>query len=158
MIKIVLSDVDGVLTDGKMWINSIGDSFKCLNYKDIDAVSLLRSKGIKFGVVTAEENHFTTTIKQKMHPDFFFSGCKDKYQCILAIARKEEISLDEICYVGDGKYDIEPISKVGLGVCPNDAIDEVKIIADIVLKSKGGEGCLAEIYTMLSIEQKEGPI
>lgn len=149
MIKIVLSDVDGVLTDGKMWINSTNDCFKCLNYKDFDAISLLRSKGIKFGVVTAEENYFTSFVKEKIQPDFFLSDCKDKYKKILTIAQKEGVALEEICYIGDGKYDIETISKVGLGLCPNDAIEEVKTIANIVLERKGGEGCLAETYTLL---------
>ena len=62
MIKLVLSDVDGVLTDGKVWINSTKDSFKCLNYKDFDAVALLRSSGIKFGIITGEENHFSVYV------------------------------------------------------------------------------------------------
>lgn len=155
MIKLVLSDVDGVLTDGKVWVNSTNDSFKCLNYKDFDAVALLRSSGIKFGIITGEENHFTVYVKRKFQPNYFVSGCKEKYKTILEIAKNEGVTLKEICYIGDGKYDIEAISKVGLGLCPKDAIEEVRKVADIAINRKGGEGCLAEVYTLLSAEMKD---
>lgn len=154
MIKIVLSDIDGVLTDGKMWINPTNDFFKSLNYKDFDAVGMLREKKIKFGIITGEENYFTAFVKEKFAPDYFISGCKEKYKIIENIVEKENIRLEETCYIGDGKYDIEAISKVGLGLCPADAIEEVKKVADRIICRKGGEGCLAEVYTLLSCERE----
>ena len=65
MIKLVLSDIDGVLTDGKVWIGDQGATFKTLKYKDFDAVGMLRVAGIKFGIITGEENTFTVYVKEK---------------------------------------------------------------------------------------------
>ena len=150
MVKLVLSDIDGVLTDGKIWIRNQGVTFKRLNYKDFDAVGMLRDRGFKFGIITGEENDFTVFVKEKFNPDYFVSGCKEKYKIIKEIARKEKIGIEQICYIGDGKYDIEAISKVGVGLCPKDAIEEVKNVAYKVMCRNGGEGCLAEVYTLLT--------
>ena len=67
----------------------------------------------------------------------------------VSIAGKEEIALSNICYIGDGKYDLEAIGAAGLGVCPQDAIDEVRHTADVILERNGGDGCLAEVFSLL---------
>ncbi len=149
-IKMVLFDIDGVLTESKISVGKEYNYYKTLNYKDIDAVGLLRNFGLKLGIVTGEKDSFTAYVQEKFAPDYFFCGCKEKYKVIEEIALRENISLEDICYIGDGKYDIEAITKVGLGVCPVDAITEVIRCADYVVKRKGGEGCLAEVYTLLS--------
>jgi D-sedoheptulose 7-phosphate isomerase len=71
------------------------------------------------------------------------------------IAAAEQISLDEICYVGDGKYDVEPLEAAGIGLCPADAIDRAKKAADIVLQNPGGQGCLWELIHILKEQNDE---
>lgn len=149
MIKLILSDIDGVLTDGKLWISNNRTYLKSLCFKDIDTRSVMEQKEIKFGLITGENNEFTSIVKDRFKPDFFFTGCKDKANTILEIAKKENISVKDICYIGDGKYDKEAIQIVGIGMCPKDAINEVKDVANYVLETKGGDGCLSELIYIL---------
>lgn len=148
-IQAVITDIDGVLTDGKVLLGSGAEHHKRICFKDLDAVSLFRAKGIRFGIISGEEDAFTDLIYDRMRPDFFFAGCKDKKKALEEIAGKEEIALSNICYIGDGKYDLEAIGAAGLGVCPQDAIDEVRHTADVILERNGGDGCLAEVFSLL---------
>ena len=148
-IRIVLTDIDGVLTDGTLILNAGAEIYKKINFKDLDTVSLFRSRGIKFGIISGELDEFTTLINHKMRPDFFYPGCKDKKQVLEEISIREKVDLSSICYIGDGKYDLEAIKAAGMGICPLDATEEVKQVSDIVLDRKGGDGCLAAVFSLL---------
>lgn len=152
-IRAVITDIDGVLTDGKVMLEEGAELNKRICFKDLDTVSQLREKGIKFGVITGESDKFTELLKKRTEPDYFFTGCKDKKKVLEEIALKEGIPLSNVCYIGDGKYDIEAIKLAGIGICPLDATEEVRQIADIVLKCKGGEGCLASVFSLLFCNQ-----
>lgn len=152
MIKIVITDIDGVLTNGVAYIRN-GKTSKSICFKDLDAITSLREMGIKIGILTGEEDAFTEYINQKIKPDFFITKCFKKKKAIEDIAKKENISLQEICYIGDGKYDVEAIQVAGIGICPEDAISEVKCCANVILNRKGGTGCLAEIYSYILAEK-----
>lgn len=148
-IRVVMTDIDGVLTDGKLMLYDGAEINKKLCFKDIDTVSLFHEKGIKFGIISGEADKFTDLVKEKLNPDYFIAGCKNKREKIEEIARRDRIALSSICYIGDGKYDIEAIQAVGFGICPLDAAEEVKIVSDVILPCKGGEGCLASVFTLL---------
>lgn len=148
-IRAVITDIDGVLTDGKVALGNGTEISKRICFKDLDAISLLREKGIKFGIISGESDVFTDLMCEKVHPDFFFTGCKDKRTKLEEIAEKEGMALSNICYIGDGKYDLEAIKAAGLGVCPADAVKEVKQASDMVLDRVGGNGCLADVFSLL---------
>lgn len=148
-IRAVITDIDGVLTDGKVMLEEGTELNKRICFKDLDTVSQLREKGIKFGVITGEEDKFTKLLFNRMKPDHFISGCKNKKTALEEIALKEGMPLSTVCYIGDGKYDMEAIKLAGIGICPLDATEEVRRTADIVLKCKGGEGCLAAVFSLL---------
>lgn len=152
MIRLLTMDIDGVLTDGRASVGQDGIR-KSVCFKDLDAISLLKKKGVKIGVLTGEKDFFTKYIKETIEPDFFMDGCKEKEAVLEKIAEENGISMLDVCYIGDGKYDIEPIRIAGLGVCPNDAVAEVKTVSDIVLSRNGGAGCIAELYSR--IEEKD---
>lgn len=158
-IKAVITDIDGVLTDGKAMLTDGAELNKKVCLKDLDTVSLLRENGITFGIVSGESDQFTNVLNERLHPDYFYHGCKEKKRVIEEISHEESIPISSVCYIGDGKYDIEAIRAVGIGVCPADAIEEVKQEADIVLNCRGGNGCLAAVYSLLFgrqvIENKE---
>ncbi len=149
MIKAVVFDIDGVLTDGRIYINEKGEETKCFRLTEIDALNSLKDMGFKLIAITGEETRIVEVFKTKTTWTQFITGCKDKASMIRRIEESLNLCKDEICYIGDGKYDIEAIKYVGMGVCPSNAIQEVKDVADIVLSGSGGESCVYELYKLL---------
>lgn len=148
-IRMVLFDIDGVITDGKKYVDGTACEVKTIALKDLDALGLLKEAGYHLGCVTGEDNTFSSYMTHMPGLDFVKTGCKQKDSILKEIAEAYGITAQEICYIGDGKYDIPLLKKVGLSVCPQDALHEVKEIADLVLHTSGGNGCLAELYTRL---------
>ncbi len=149
MIRMIVFDIDGVLTDGRKYVDGNGVEFKALQLKDLDALGMLAESGYRVGCISGEETGFSRQFLEMDVIDHIRLGCKDKERALRDIASESKVKTEEICYIGDGKYDIPALRISGLSVCPKDAIQEVKEIADIVLKSKGGEGCIAECYSYL---------
>ncbi len=150
-IKMILFDIDGVITDGRKYVDGDSVELKTIALKDMDAFQLIRDAGYRIGCVTGEDTTFSRQFTNLCMLDYVRIGCKQKEEALKEIEERYHITSSEICYVGDGKYDIPVLKKVKLAVCPNDAIEEVKQVSDVVLKRKGGEGCIAEIYSLLVI-------
>lgn len=144
MIKFVF-DIDGVLTDGKVWIDEEGNFSKCLNMKDIDAVNELKRQGCKIYAVTAERNAFTKWVFDKFNWDGFYEGVQDKGTTVSSI---KERNSDYIVYVGDGKKDLAAFEVADYTVCPVDAIGDIKTKADYILMDKAGTGVLWELLAL----------
>ncbi len=146
-IKLFLSDVDGVLTDGGMYYSEYGDELKKFNTRDGMAFQLLKEAGIKTGLITSEETKIVERRANKLKVDYLFQGrYKDgKLSVVKDICIKEKINIDEVAYIGDDINCTDLLSAVGLCACPNDAIPEVKKIRNIkILSVKGGEGAVRE--------------
>ncbi len=139
-------DIDGVLTNGKVSIDENGREFKTLDYRDIDAVFALKRAGFKIGLISGENSIITQVFKKKFEPDFFYNGCKNKAKAVNEIINFLCLNYEEVCYIGDGFYDIEAMKLAGLSICPNNAIKEVKAISTVCLTSNGGDGCIKELY------------
>ena len=151
MIKLVIFDIDGVITNGKIYINTQGEEFKQIDLKDVDAVFDIKRAGFKICAITGENTPITEYFKNRFPRDYFFSGDKQKLVTVKHLENLLGITRNEICYIGDGKYDIEAIEYVGLSVCPNDAIDEIKRKAKVILNKNGGSGCIWELYNLLKV-------
>ncbi len=154
-IKLLAFDIDGVLTDGKKYIGAGQDELKAVQLRDLDALGMLKNKGYLLGCISGEDTLFCRKLAEIEALDFAVLGCKDKAKALEDIRQKQGLKYEEVCYVGDGRYDIPVLKKVGLAICPADAIPEAKHISDIVLQCRGGEGCLAEIYTILTCNKKD---
>jgi len=151
MIKLVLMDIDGVITNGKVQINGEGQENKQLDFKDIDAIFELKKKGYKIGIITGEDTPIVKYFNDRFKPHYFYFNCKDKVSKIKKIQRESGYKNDEICFIGDSKHDIDAIKYAGLGVCPDNAPANVKNIANAVLKSSGGNGCIQELLDLLNL-------
>ena len=145
MLKIVLMDIDGVLTDGKVIVDSIGNESKSINFKDIDAIYEMKNLDLKVGLVTGEATPITKIFEKYFKPDFFYWGCKDKTIALREILVQTKYTAEQVCYVGDAKFDVPIMKKVKWAACPSNAISEVKEIANIQLKFNGGDGCAWEL-------------
>ena len=151
MIKLVVFDIDGVITNGKILINARGEELKQIDIKDVDAIFAIKREGFLIGAITGENTPLTEYFHRRFPWDYFFRGNKQKLNTVRELANELGLSRAEICYIGDGRYDLEAMEYVGLPVCPNDAIDEIKEKARVILSRNGGDGCIWELYRILKI-------
>ena len=155
MIKLVVLDIVGVLTDGTIIVDEEGKEYKKLSFFDIDGVFKIKRLGFKLAFLTGESTKITSYFKRRFNPDYFYDACKNKYGVLKEILKKEGLGLAEVCYVGDGVSDIEAIGSVGLGCCPANAHKKVREKAKVVLKEKSGEGVVSVVAEMLEKMSKQ---
>ena len=149
MIKMIVFDIDGVITDGSVIIDSGGNELKQINLKDIDAIFELHRLGYLLVSITGEDTEIVNYFERRFPWKHFYRGNKSKKETLQQIERETAINRKNICYIGDGKYDIEPLVYAGLGICPANAIDKAKSASDIILQNDGGEGCIWELISIL---------
>jgi len=151
-IKLLLTDVDGVLTDSGMYYSEAGDELKKFNTHDGMGLQLIRQKGIKTGIITSEDTKLVERRFQKLKLDYLYQGKREggKLASVKEICEKEGITLANVAYIGDDVNCFELLSSVGTAACPSDALDAIKNIPGIILmKKKGGEGCVREFAEMI---------
>ena len=148
-INILLTDVDGVLTDGGMYYSSKGDVMKKFYARDGMGVTLLRKKGIPTIIVTKEKTDMVRKWANKMKVVELFDGIENKEKIVDVICKKYKVSVDQIGYIGDDVNDIELLKKVGFSATPKNGIIKVQKIVDYICKKNGGEGAFREIADLL---------
>lgn len=153
-IKMVLFDVDGVMTDGTIYMSSHGEVIKAFNVKDGLAIELLRSHGILTGIISGKSSEVLTLRCNQLGFDTIITGCKNKQPKINDICSKFSISLNEIAFCGDDVLDIPVFDIVGLSVAPSDSHQLVLDKADWITSAKGGKGMVREFVDTLLCTQK----
>ena len=151
-IKLILTDVDGVLTDSGMYYSETGDELKKFNTHDGMGLQLIRQKAVKTGIITSEDTRLVERRFQKLKLDYLYQGKREggKLASVKEICEKEGITLKEVAYIGDDVNCFELLSSVGLAACPSDALDTIKNIPGIIqMKKKGGEGCVREFVELI---------
>lgn len=149
-IKIFLSDVDGVLSDAGMYYTENGDEFKKFCTYDGMGFQLLQKTGVKVGILTTEDRELNRRRAKKLGLDFDFHGEKDKLQIVKDLCEKENVSLDEIAYIGDDVNCFELLSNAGVSACPMNAVSKIKSIPNIIqLQKNGGDGVVREFVELI---------
>lgn len=148
-IKMFLTDCDGCLTDGGMYYSEHGDELKKFNTRDGMGFALLRQEGIITGIITSENVDLNRRRAEKLKLDILESGCSNKLNNIIGLCKNYDISLKNVCYIGDDINDIGVIKSVGYGCCPCDAINSVKEAADYITSVKGGSGVIREVAEII---------
>lgn len=150
MIKLFLTDVDGVLTDAGMYYTESGDEFKKFNTHDGMGIRLLMQRGVKTGFITSEHTKIVERRAAKLNIHYLYQGTWKKLEAAREIGAKENISLLETAYIGDDINCIELLSSVGLAACPANALPKVKAIPNIIhLQTRGGEGAVREFAELI---------
>ena len=144
-IKFVAMDCDGVLTDGGMYYSDDGAELKKFNTRDGMGIALLHDKGIKTAIITGENTEIVQRRAEKLKIDYVYLGIQDKLSIIKDIAKKENIELSEIAFIGDDLNDLDAMQNVGVSFSVLDGMDCVKSIADYVSQLEGGRGAVREI-------------
>ncbi|HVZ40221.1 MAG TPA: HAD-IIIA family hydrolase [Candidatus Kapabacteria bacterium] len=154
-IRLVVTDVDGVLTDGGVFYGRDGEVMKRFSIRDGMGVERLREKGIDVGIVTGEKSESVMRRAEKLGIQIVYLFCKDKPAAIREIMEQHRYSAAEIAYIGDDVNDIEAMKLVGLNGAPSDAFGEVREEAHYVCRRPGGHGAFREFAEMIIEAQKD---
>ena len=147
-IKIIVTDVDGVLTDGGIFYSKTGEIMKKFHTRDGMAIELLRNNNIKTIFMSRENSQIVKERAKKINPALTFFGILNKEKLLGKICKKFKIAKNEIAYIGDDVNDLKIMELVGLSATPNDGI------AHYICKRKGGEGVLREVADLILNSKK----
>ena len=152
-IKLLALDVDGVLTDGSIYISPAGEVFKGFNAKDGMGISCALRSGLQIAVITGRQSPIVERRCEELGITLLQQGVKDKRLALEQMAQKLGLVREEIAYMGDDLNDIPAFKASGLNLVPADAAIEVMAVADIITKASGGRGAVREAITMILAAQ-----
>jgi len=142
--KLILSDIDGVWTDGGMYYDNFGNELKKFNTKDSAGVLICKYLKIPVGIITGEDTDIVRNRAKKLEIDYLYLGVNNKLKIVKELSIKLKIDLSQIAYIGDDFNDIELLKNVGISATPSDAPDYIQKFSKIRLQKKGGEGVFRE--------------
>ena len=153
-IKILISDVDGVLTDGGMYYSEKGEELKKFNTRDGMAVELIQKNEIPVILMTKENSKIVLQRAKKIKIKKSYIGIDEKERKLPEICKKFKVKLENIAYIGDDVNDLEIMKKVGFSATPNDGIIEAKKICDYICTKNGGDAAFREFADLIISVQK----
>lgn len=137
-------DVDGVFTNGTITYTKDGEHTKSFDMRDGMGLEILRQFGVEVMVMTSEQSELVAKRMQKLQIHQVFLGVKDKFARLQSLASNQKFSLNNVAYVGDDVNDMANVCSVGWSFAPNNAMDEIKRVADVVLSKNSGAGAIRE--------------
>lgn len=153
-IKLLVTDVDGVLTDSGMYYGEDGVEQKKFSTRDGMGLSLIRNAGIAVAIVTSEKTKIVERRADKLNIKELYQGVHSKSEILEKMRKKYTMKWNEIAYIGDDINDLEVMEKVGFAATPADGSKWNKKIAHFITDRKGGEGCVREICDLILEAQK----
>ena len=149
-LKVIVSEVDGVITDGLITYDELGNvPFKSFNMQDLDIVNELK-KTFKFTFLAKDQYVNYNLFRRKNIP--FYWAEKEKVEFVTKILHRYEVTLDEILYIGFGYSDVPCLNRIPFSMCPSNANKEVKNKVAVCLNTSSGNGVLYEVYELLKNE------
>jgi len=148
-IKAIAMDVDGVLTDGTVWLDENGRESKRIAFADLLGVSLGRRAGLVFALVSGEGGTLLDAIAAKLGITDTYPGCKDKAAAVRDFAARHDLELAEVCYIGDDVNDVPALEICGLAVAPAGAHENALATAALATSRLGGAGAVRELVDYL---------
>ncbi len=152
-IKLVIFDVDGVLTDGMMNYGPEGELFKQFNVKDGVGIKLLQQQGIDVAVITAKQSAALSQRMKDLTVRYFYPGCSDKLSAYQQLLAQLSLNHEQVAYVGDDVIDLAVMDTVGLSIAVKDAHAFVKHRADYISHTLGGHGVAREVADLVLAAQ-----
>ena len=148
-IKVILMDVDGVMTTGKIVYDSRGVEIKHFNAHDGLAIKLARAAGIKTGIISSRESGTIRTRAGELKMDYLYLGRYDKLTALRELQEAVQVASKHICFIGDDLPDIPVMKEVGLSVAVKNATEMTKSFAHYISHKPGGEGAVREVVEII---------
>lgn len=148
-IKLLICDVDGVMTDGRLYFGDSGQEYKAFHSRDGLGIMMLQRSGIPLAVITARTSEVVAHRMKNLNIDLVFQGQLDKVQAFKDICRQLKLSPEQTAYVGDDLVDLPVMKQVGLSIAVADAHDVVKERCDWITQHTGGQGAVRDVCELL---------
>ena len=149
-IKLLLTDCDGVLTDGCVYYSERGEELKKFSLRDGMGVERLRTIcGIDSGIITRENSEIVRRRGEKLKMQHLYLGIRNKKEKVLQILEEHKLSVNEIAYIGDDTNDLEVLELAGFSACPSDAFEPIKKSVHYICQSAGGAGAFREFAELI---------
>lgn len=152
--KLILTDIDGVWTDGGMYYDQTGNEWKKFNTSDSAGVLFAHRLNIPVGIITGEETQIVARRSDKLHVDYLFQNSKDKLAITQTLCEELHITLKDVAYIGDDIGDMSLLKQVGYAGVPASAPDYVRALGNVPLTKKGGEGVFREFVEKIIGKEK----
>lgn len=150
--KVILTDIDGVWTDGGMYYDQLGNELKKFNTSDSAGVILAHKLNIPVGIITGEETDIVLRRAKKLKVDYLYQGITNKLKVVNEICSKLGCRMEDVAYIGDDIGDMEVLAKVGLSATPAQSPTYVKHCAKYIMKKSGGDGVFREFVEFIFSE------
>lgn len=148
-IKMLLLDVDGVLTDGHLYFSNQGDEFKTFSTLDGQGIKMLQKSGVKVGIITGRTSHLVSKRASDLGISILIQGREDKWDALQEILREHPMALDEIAFMGDDWPDLTVMCRVGLALTPANGHFSVVERSHWQSTLRGGEGAVREACDLI---------
>jgi 3-deoxy-D-manno-octulosonate 8-phosphate phosphatase (KDO 8-P phosphatase) len=148
-IKLLLLDVDGVMTDGRFTINDRGEETKAFNVKDGLGLKMLMSSGLEVVIVTGRRSQALAHRSRELGIEEVYQGVKDKNTVCQQLKKAKGLKKEQVCSLGDDIPDLAMFTESGLSIAVADAVKEVREAADFITKSNGGFGAVREACELI---------
>lgn len=142
--KLILTDIDGVWTDGGMYYDQMGNEWKKFNTADSAGVLFARKLSIPVGIITGEKTEIVQRRAKKLKIDLLYQGIQDKLAVVKTLASEMGIELSEIAYIGDDIGDLSVLKIVGISAAPSNAPAYIQKHVNYITQKSGGEGAFRE--------------
>jgi 3-deoxy-D-manno-octulosonate 8-phosphate phosphatase (KDO 8-P phosphatase) len=152
-IKMILMDVDGVLTDGKIYYTSSGEEIKAFDIQDGMGITLARKAGLQTGIITGRTSEMVSRRAKELQYDVVLQGDSNKLAQFEKIKAEFAVTDQQVCYIGDDIPDIPLLKKVGFSVAVANARDELKQFCDYITERDGGHGAVREVIDKILLSQ-----
>jgi 3-deoxy-D-manno-octulosonate 8-phosphate phosphatase (KDO 8-P phosphatase) len=148
-IKLLLLDVDGVLTDGGIYIDDRGIETKRFDVRDGQGITLLRRAGIEVGFITGRSSNLVRARARELGVRILYQGVQNKAEAYRRIKQKSRLEDESVAYVGDDIADAPILRRAGLAIVVRDAWHDIRPYADYVAHAEGGRGAVREVCELL---------
>lgn len=148
-IRLVLLDVDGVLTDGRIWYGPDGDQVRSFHVRDGLAIKAAQAAGLAVGIITGRDTAATARRAAELGLDELHQGHRKKLPVWEDILQRRGLDGEQACYMGDDLLDLPLLERAGLAAAPADAVPEVHAVAHWTSSRAGGDGCVRELLETL---------
>jgi YrbI family 3-deoxy-D-manno-octulosonate 8-phosphate phosphatase len=156
-VRLLVLDVDGVLTDAGMYYSESGDEWKKFNTRDGHGIVLAQAAGIRVAIVTRERTAIVTRRAAKLRIEDVHQGILDKLPVVQGLAEKHGAGREGTCYVGDDLGDLDAMRWVGFSVAVADALPPIRRVAHWVTRLGGGQGAVREVCDLILAVQGQAP-